>query len=131
MTHSTDLAAALESFIREEVARQLADLQLNAPAPRELPRHMTVREAADYARRSTSTVLDACQSGALFAKQRVKGGTWSIRPASVDAWLEGTEDPHREQVEKWQRRPARPSRPRRHRAQQRTDSPDDDGPAAA
>ena len=125
MTTANDLASALEAFIRDEVARQLADLQLNATVPRELPRHMTVREAADYARRSTSTVLDACQSGALFAKQRVKGGTWSIRPASIDAWLEGTEDPHREQVDKWQRGPKQP----RKRRPRPSETPD--GPAAA
>jgi len=60
---------------------------------------LTVREAAAYAKRSEDWILKACQSGALFATQRVKGGKWSIREESVDHWLDGTSNPARAAVE--------------------------------
>lgn len=62
---------------------------------------LTVKEAADYAKRSPDWVLKACQSGALFATQRVKGGKWSIREESIDHWLDGTPDPARAAVEQF------------------------------
>lgn len=200
---SRDLAAALEAFIREEVARQLADrvaelaetpyepdkpataysrpwLSTSEAAARagrhertvadacrsgELvatqrrvngswrirpeavdawllgqlpgdvvassggPRSLDVRGAAIYARRSEDWIRKACQSGELFATQRVHGGKWSIRPASVDAWLDGTLDPHRVALERWQQGPKQPPKPRK-RSPRRPD-PDPDGPAAA
>lgn len=53
MSHSTDLSAALEAYICDEVARQLAEIHRATP-PRltEHPPFLTVREAAAHARRS-------------------------------------------------------------------------------
>jgi hypothetical protein len=54
---------------------------------------LTVKEAA--------AVAKACQSGELFATQRVRGGSWSIREESIDHWLDGTPDPAREAHERF------------------------------
>jgi len=96
-----------------------------------LPRYFNTAGAARYANRSRDTIAKACQSGELFATQRVKGGTWAIRPASLDSWLDGTPDPHREQVERWQRGPQQPLKPRRPRRATMTTEADPEGPAAA
>ena len=53
----------------------------------ELPRYLDTADAAAYAGRSRDTILKACQSGTLVATQRVKSGTWAVRPASIDSWL--------------------------------------------
>jgi excisionase family DNA binding protein len=200
MTISTDLAGALETYIREEVARQVEErfASIEATPPPEiptgsrtwlstaeaaaragrhsrtiadacrtgelvavqrgaqgswrihedsldawlrgdaeplptsghsLPRYFNTAGAARYANCSRDTIAKACQSGELFATQRVKGGTWAIRPASLDSWLDGSPDPHREQVERWQRGPKQPLKPRKRRP--RPTEPDPDGPAAA
>jgi hypothetical protein len=62
---------------------------------------LTVKEAAALARKHPDTVLKACQLGDLFATQRVKGGSWSIREDSIDHWLDGTPDPAREAVQQF------------------------------
>lgn len=62
---------------------------------------LTVKEAAVLARKHPDTVLKACQGGELFATQRVKGGSWSIREDSIDHWLDGTPDPAREAVQQF------------------------------
>jgi len=62
---------------------------------------LTVKEAAVLAKKHPDTVLKACQAGDLFATQRVRGGSWSIREESVDHWLDGTPDPAREAVQRF------------------------------
>jgi len=140
MTNSTELAAALEAYIRDEVARQL-DHQLalhvesaRPPAQPAAPddvRWLTIREAAKRVGRHEDTVRKACQAGELFAKQRGKHGRWAIRPSSLDAWMDGTPDPHREAVERWQRGPKQPLKPRRTRRPTARPETDPEGPAAA
>jgi excisionase family DNA binding protein len=61
-----------------------------------LPARMTVKQVAAEFGKHPDTVRKACESGELFATQRIKGGRWSIRPDSVDHWLDGTPDPARE-----------------------------------
>jgi excisionase family DNA binding protein len=138
MTNGTDLAAAPEAFIRDEVAWQVEEqvaLQIDEltraakpPAASE-SRWLSTREAAARVGCHEDTVRKACQTGELFAKQRLKYGTWAIRSESVDAWMDGTPDPHREAVERWQRGPKQPLKPRKRRP--RPTEPDPDGPAAA
>lgn len=87
MSHSTDLAAALEAFIRDEVTRQLAELPAPAPAPApEVPRVFTTATAAAYTGHHPDTIAKACGTGELEATQRVKGGRWSIGRDALDAW---------------------------------------------
>jgi len=92
-------------------------------------RYLDVRGAAIYAHRSEDWIRKSCQSGELFATQRVRGGKWSIRPASLDSWLDGSPNPHREQVERWQRGPQQPLKPRLPRWP--LPATDPEGPAAA
>lgn len=63
-------------------------------APAQAP-FLTVPEAADVARCHIETVREALRAGDLHGTQRVKGGTWKIRPECVNAWVEGDECPHR------------------------------------
>ncbi|WP_354554962.1 helix-turn-helix domain-containing protein [Frigoribacterium sp. PvP120] len=134
------MAAALEAFIRDEVARQVGEqlaLHVNAIEPPAQPanpddvRWLTTREAAVRVGRHEDTVRKACQTGELFAKQRGKHARWAIRPSSLDAWMDGTPDPHREAVERWQRGPKQPLKPRRPRRPPSSPSPEPEGPAAA
>jgi len=115
---------SLEAWLR-------GDLEPSPASNHSLPRYFNTAGAARYANRSRDTIAKACQSGELFATQRVKGGTWAIRPASIDSWLNGTPDPHREQVERWQRGPQQPLRPRRPRRPADRPVTDPEGPAAA
>ena len=121
--------AALDAWIRGVPEHSVPGWAASGADP-EPPRYLDTAGAAAYAGKSRDTILKACQSGALFATQRVKGGGWSIRPTSVDAWLHGVPDPHREQVERWKRGPKQPLRPRKAL---RTKAPqtDPEGPAAA
>lgn len=66
-----------------------------------MTKRLTVKEAAAIARKHPDTVLKACQAGDLFATQRVRGGSWSIREDSIDHWLDGTPDPARDAVERF------------------------------
>jgi len=50
---------------------------------------LTVATAAERAACHPDTLRDALRSGDLHGTQRVKGGTWKIRPACIDAWVEG------------------------------------------
>jgi len=76
MTASTDLAAALEAYIRDEVTRQVEErLAENAPAPPpEIPAEsrtwLSTAEAAARAGRHSRTIADACRTGELVAVQR-------------------------------------------------------------
>ncbi|TWX37425.1 helix-turn-helix domain-containing protein [Frigoribacterium sp. ACAM 257] len=98
-------------------------------APAEDSAWLSTREAAARVGLPEDTVRKACQTGELFATQRVKYGTWRVRPALVDTWMNGTPDPRREAVERWQRGPKQPLKPRKRRP--RPTEPDPDGPAAA
>jgi hypothetical protein len=137
MTTSRDLAAALEAFIQDEVDRRVAAAMAEVAAAPPMPLDRTsragvwlsAREAGERAGRHPETVTGACRSGELFATQRVVGRPWRIRPESVDARVEGTPDPHREQVERWQRGPKQPLKPRKRRP--RPSEPDPDGPVVA
>jgi len=87
MTDSTDLAAALEAFIRHEVTRQLAQLPTPAPATApDGPRVFTTATAAAYTGHHPDTIAKACGTGELEATQRVKGGRWSIGREALVAW---------------------------------------------
>lgn len=50
---------------------------------------VTVPEASTIARCHIETVRDALRSGELHGTQRVKGGTWKLRPECVTAWVDG------------------------------------------
>lgn len=88
MTTASDLASALEAFIRDEVARQLAQLPVPAPAHApEVPRVFTTATAAAYTGHHPDTIAKACGTGELKATQRAKGGRWSIGRDALDAWV--------------------------------------------
>ena len=88
MSTSAHLAAALEAFICEEVARQLAELPTPAPAPApDGPRAFTTATAAAYTGHHPDTIAKACGTGELVATQRVMGGRWSIGREALDAWV--------------------------------------------
>lgn len=59
-------------------------------------RFVTVAGAALIADSHPETVRSALRSGELHGSQRVKGGTWKIRPACVEAWVDGEACEHRE-----------------------------------
>ncbi|MGW6376284.1 helix-turn-helix domain-containing protein [Rhodococcus sp. NPDC055112] len=51
---------------------------------------MTVREVAEYARRSTDSVYTALQVGELAGHQtKAPKGKWSIHREAIDRWLAG------------------------------------------
>jgi len=141
VTSSDDIGRALEAFIRDEVRRQvdaaLAERDRTAtaapptPSPLASPAApkawLSTVEAAHLSGRHPETVAKACRNGELFATQRGRGGSWRIRPESLDAWIEGAPDPHQEAVERWQRGPKQPLKPRKPRRP----GSDPDGPAAA
>ncbi|WIB76786.1 helix-turn-helix domain-containing protein [Curtobacterium sp. MCPF17_002] len=93
-----DLAAAFRAAIRDEVTRQLAELQPPAPAapvvvtiapesigsPDDL---LTVREAAAYTKRHPETIGNACRGGELRGFQPKKNAPWRIRREDLDTWL--------------------------------------------
>lgn len=49
----------------------------------------TPQEAADYARKSRDTVLDACRAQELRAYQSGRNGRWTIHVEDLDAWVRG------------------------------------------
>lgn len=53
-------------------------------------RRLTVAEAADVAGRHPDTVRRALADGSLPGWQRVKGGTWMVKPEDLAAWMDGT-----------------------------------------
>lgn len=57
-------------------------------------RFLTPLEAALISDSHVETVRDALRSGALHGSQRTKGGTWRVRPACVDAWIDGVRCEH-------------------------------------
>ncbi len=57
-------------------------------------RFVSAFEAALLSEHHIETVREALRSGELHGAQRVKGGTWKIRPACVDAWMAGEECEH-------------------------------------
>lgn len=52
-------------------------------------RFLVVMEAALLAECHPDTVRAALRSGELHGAQRSKGGTWKVRPACLDAWVDG------------------------------------------
>lgn len=50
---------------------------------------LTVREAADRARRHPDTILKALQRGELPGIQRVRAGKWLVDEADLEAWITG------------------------------------------
>jgi len=91
-----ELTAALRAIIRDEVARQFADLeqqqQQPEPTPPPQPTHagddvLTVREAARYTKRHPATISEACRAGELRGVQRKKGASWRIRREDLDVWM--------------------------------------------
>lgn len=59
---------------------------------------ISVKEAAEEARVHPETIADALRSGALHGSQRVKGGTWRIRPSCLEAWAYGLACEHRQAI---------------------------------
>lgn len=49
----------------------------------------TVGSAADYTDRHPNTIRLALAAGELHGTQRVTGGTWRIRQACLDSWIDG------------------------------------------
>lgn len=50
---------------------------------------LTVREAAEEARRHPRTVADACRAGELHGVQRSVNASWRIDDRCLDAWVRG------------------------------------------
>ncbi|GGA72832.1 hypothetical protein GCM10011490_24510 [Pseudoclavibacter endophyticus] len=50
---------------------------------------LTVREAADIARRHPDTILKALQRGELPGIQRVRAGRWLVEDEALEAWVNG------------------------------------------
>ncbi len=63
-----------------------ADVDLKALGER---RFVTAFEASLIAGLHLETVREALRAGDLHGSQRVKGGTWKIRPECIDPWLDG------------------------------------------
>ena len=59
------------------------------------PSRLSVKEAAVIAGRHPDTVREACRANELCSKQRVKGGTWQIRPDCLEAWQDNEPCEHR------------------------------------
>lgn len=57
---------------------------------------LTVREAAEKARRHPRTVADACRAGELHGVQRSVNASWRIEEQCLDAWVRGTRCPHKQ-----------------------------------
>lgn len=54
---------------------------------------LTVREAAEIARRHPDTILKALQRGELPGIQRVPRGKWLVDEADLEAWIIGAPQP--------------------------------------
>lgn len=145
-----ELIEALRTVIRDEVARQLAELLPPQPAPDVTPELLgveqaaarlglqpktlyewrrlhkgppslrvgrlvkyrsdvldewisrprpgddilTLREAAEYTRKHSRTIADACRSGELKGIQRTQNATWRVRREDLDTWM-GVRPPSR------------------------------------
>ncbi len=50
---------------------------------------LTIAECAEIARCGRVTILHALQTGELVGRQRVKGGRWLVKPADLEAWMDG------------------------------------------
>lgn len=55
---------------------------------------LSVKEAADEAGLHPETIAEALRRGELHGGQRVKGGTWRIRPSCLEAWTYGDKCEH-------------------------------------
>ena len=57
------------------------------PAPA-VPARLSVVQAAALAGCHIETIREALRAAELHGTQRVKGGTWRIRPECLDAWMD-------------------------------------------
>lgn len=57
---------------------------------------LTVREAAQEARRHPRTIADACRAKELHGEQRSVNASWRIEDSCLDAWVRGTLCAHRQ-----------------------------------
>ena len=57
--------------------------------------YLTVAEAATHVRRHPVTVRKALEAGELCGFQRKAHGRWTVRPACLDAWVEGRPCEHK------------------------------------
>lgn len=67
---------------------------------------LTTVEAAAHARRHPVTIRRALEAGDLHGYQRGKFSHWLVRPACLDAWIEGNHCEHLQAVALAQKRPA-------------------------
>lgn len=52
-----------------------------------MERPLSVKEAAEESGLHPETIAEALRRGDLHGSQRVKGGTWRIRPSCLESYL--------------------------------------------
>lgn len=63
---------------------------------RQAERRLSVVQAATIAGCHIETIREALRAQELHGNQRVKGGTWRIRPACLEAWMDGDACEHQQ-----------------------------------
>ncbi|WP_449282218.1 hypothetical protein [Leucobacter sp.] len=100
--------SALEVFKPAESLEEAVQRDLDAISQK---RFVSTFEASLIAGCHLETVRDALREGTLHGSQRMKGGTWKLRPACVEAWVDGMPCEHQEETKRpvsladWRARP--------------------------
>ncbi|WP_435081453.1 hypothetical protein [Clavibacter michiganensis] len=116
----SDLETIIQKLVRQELQEQmpgiiaraldedrLAHANAEPTGTDTMPERMSVKEAAEAARRHDATIRIALEGGELHGTQRVARGKWIIERQCLLAWMAGDPCIHKQNVS-----PLRPRRPR-------------------